>query len=82
MRRFKPLFVSSAVLTWSVVGLAQDPVKVDPSHYKVVLENAAVRILKIDYAPGSKSVMHQHPDAIAVLLSGGQDAVHDARRQD
>lgn len=72
MRRLKLWFVCSAVLTGSVVILAQDPVKVDSSHYKVVLENPAVRILKIDYAPGSKSVMHQHPDAIAVLLSAAK----------
>ena len=72
MRMLKPLFVSSAVLIWSVVALAQDPVKVDSAHYKLVWENAAVRLLKIDYAPGGKSVMHQHPDAIAVLLSAAK----------
>jgi quercetin dioxygenase-like cupin family protein len=47
-------------------------VKVDATHYKVILENASVRVLKIDYAPGSKSVMHQHPDAIVVPLSASK----------
>jgi quercetin dioxygenase-like cupin family protein len=56
-------------LSWSGFALAQDPVKVDPAHYKVLLENATVRVLKVDYAPGAKSVPHQHPDAIAVPLS-------------
>ena len=48
---------------------AQDPVKVDAKHYKVVFENSQVRVLKITYAPGEKSVMHEHPDAVAVFLS-------------
>ena len=53
-------------------ALAQDPAKVDPTHYKVVFENASVRVLKIDYAPGSKSTMHQHPDAIVVPLAASK----------
>lgn len=50
---------------------AQDPVKVDAKHYKVVLENAQVRVLRITYAAGEKSVMHEHPDAVAVFVTGG-----------
>jgi quercetin dioxygenase-like cupin family protein len=61
-------FVACAVLGTGVALFAQDPVKVDPTHYKVLLENAAVRVLRISYAPGTKSVMHQHPDAIVVAL--------------
>src|SRR5436190_21171919 len=59
----------------SVVGaspaLAQDPVKVDPKHYKVEFENEQVRVLRISYAPGEKSVMHQHPNSVAVFLTDG-----------
>jgi quercetin dioxygenase-like cupin family protein len=72
MRRFKALFAVSTVLAWSAVAVAQDPVKVDSAHYKVVFENASVRLLKIDYAPGAKSVMHQHPDSLVVLLGPGK----------
>jgi len=50
---------------------AQDPVKVDPDHYKVMLENDQVRVLRIHYGPHEKSVMHQHPGAVAVFLSDG-----------
>lgn len=57
------------VLLWSGPALAQDAVKVDPTHYKVLFENASVRVLKITYAPGAKSVMHQHPDTLVVPLS-------------
>jgi len=45
---------------------AEDPVKVDPRHYK---ENERVRVLRIKYGPGEKSVMHSHPEAIAVFLT-------------
>jgi len=50
---------------------AQDPVKVDPAHYKVILDNPSVRVLRITYPAGSKSVMHEHPDAMVFMLSGG-----------
>ena len=48
---------------------AEDPVKVDPRHYKVEIENERVRVLRIKYGPGEKSVMHSHPEAIAVFLT-------------
>ncbi len=51
-------------------ALAQDPVKVDPKHYKVEFENAQVRVLRIHYGPHEKSVMHEHPGAVAVFLTG------------
>lgn len=50
--------------------LAQDdPTEVDPQHYSVVFENDTVRVLRITYGPGEKSVMHYHPDAVAVALT-------------
>ena len=64
MKVSKALSVFPLVLLWSSAALAQDPVKVDPTHYKVLLDNPSVRVLKVDYAPGAKSTMHQHPDSI------------------
>ncbi len=51
------------------VTFAQDPVKVDSKHYSVLFENDEVRVLRITYGPGEKSVMHDHPDAVAVYLT-------------
>jgi len=48
---------------------AQDPVKVDPKHYKVEFENEQVRVLRIRYGRGEKSVMHEHPASVAVFLT-------------
>jgi len=49
--------------------LAQDPVQVDSKHYKVVAENNDVRVLRIKYGPGEKSVMHFHPESVAVFMT-------------
>src|ERR1700761_5493538 len=57
-------FVSSA-------ALAQDATKVDPKHYKVITENAQVRVLRIHYGPHETSVSHSHPDSVVTYLTDG-----------
>ncbi len=52
--------------------LAQDPTKVDSKHYKVEFENSKVRILRVHYGPHEKSVMHRHPDSIAIFPNDGK----------
>ena len=68
MKALRTVSVVSLVLLGSAAIVAQDAVKVAPTHYKVLLDNASVRVLKIEYAPGEKSAMHQHPDSIVVPL--------------
>lgn len=68
--RIRLLSMTSLAILAST-AMAQDPVKVDPNHYKVVLENDQVRVLRVHYGPHEKSVMHQHPGAVAVFLSDG-----------
>jgi oxalate decarboxylase/phosphoglucose isomerase-like protein (cupin superfamily) len=68
MKRIILAVVALAAMVAPAVLRAQDPVKVDAKHYTVVFENDAVRVLRIHYAPGEKSVMHSHPDAVAVFL--------------
>ncbi len=46
-----------------------DSVAVDPKHYTVEFQNDRVRILRIKYGPGEKSVMHAHPANVAVFLT-------------
>jgi quercetin dioxygenase-like cupin family protein len=72
MKTWRNLSFVSVVLLLSGVVLAQDPVTVAPTHYKVLADNASVRVLKISYAPGEKSAMHQHPDAIVVPLAASK----------
>ncbi len=70
MRRL--LFLALFVLAVAVPALAQDATKVDSKHYKVEFENARVRILRVKYGPHEKSVMHRHPDAIAIFQNDGR----------
>ncbi|PYV92014.1 MAG: cytoplasmic protein [Acidobacteria bacterium] len=51
---------------------ADDPVITDPRHYKIEFENDRVRVIRIKYGPGEKSVMHSHPESVTVFLSDAQ----------
>ena len=53
-------------------ALAQDPVKVDSKHYSVEFENAQVRVLRVKYGPHEKSVMHRHPNLVAIFQTDAQ----------
>ncbi|MFI5166993.1 MAG: cupin domain-containing protein [Thermoanaerobaculales bacterium] len=55
-------FVARAVL-------AEDPVKVAPNVYKVILENEHVRVLSVTLKPGEKSPMHSHPANVVYTLN-------------
>jgi quercetin dioxygenase-like cupin family protein len=70
MRRV--LYLSLFLFACAVPALAQDPVEVDSKHYKVEFENANVRVLRVTVGPGEKSIMHQHPDAVAIFQTNGR----------
>lgn len=67
------MFVAAALATSAFIApaFAQDPAKVDAKHYKVEFENDQVRVLRIKYGVKEKSVMHEHPGAVAVFLTDG-----------
>ncbi len=67
MRR--ALFLALFVMAVAVPALAQDPVKLDSKHYKVEFENSQVRVLRINYGPHEKSVMHRHPNSVAIFVT-------------
>src|SRR6266478_503801 len=70
MRRL--LLLALFALTVAVPVLAQDAVKVDPKHYKVEFENRTVRVLRVKYGPHEKSVMHRHPNSVAIFQTDGR----------
>ena len=72
MRRILLSVPALLLLATAAPALAQDPLKVDAKHYKLEFENDQVRVLRINYGPHEKSVMHEHPDAFAVFLTDGQ----------
>jgi beta-alanine degradation protein BauB len=68
MRALRLLTALSLAAMWHVSAAAQDPVKVDAAHYKVLVDNPSVRVLRISYAAGGKSTLHQHPDSVVIPL--------------
>ena len=64
------------LLACAAPAFAQDPVKVDPDHYKIVLNNSSVRVLRVHYGPHEKSVMHWHPNSVAIPQSNGRVSFH------
>ncbi len=50
-------------------SLAADPCIVDSRHYQVELEDDRVRVVRVRYGPHEKSVMHSHPELVAVFLT-------------
>lgn len=84
MRAKIALYVAAVCLCCAAILSAQDAVKVDPKHYSVVSENDQVRILKVHYGPHEKSVMHSHPNTVAVFLTDakGTFTFPDGKKQD
>jgi quercetin dioxygenase-like cupin family protein len=52
-------------------GLAQDPTKAEPTHYKLAFENEYVQVVNVHYGPHEKSSLHAHPGGVVVVLTGG-----------
>ena len=76
----KSILLVACLLVVPAAVAAQDPVKVDPKHYKVSYEDATIRVLRITYGPHEKSVMHEHPfGTCAIFLTDahGQFAAPD-----
>ena len=49
--------------------ISLDPVKLDPQHHLVPLENDRVRVLRTILEPHLKSPMHEHPHYVVVYLT-------------
>jgi len=47
----------------------RDPLTTDPGLYRVVFENARVRVLEYRDEPGDATHVHGHPDSVMVTLS-------------
>jgi quercetin dioxygenase-like cupin family protein len=70
---YRLLFSALFVLVIAVpAALAQDATKVDAKHYKIEFQNSRVRIVRAHYGPHEKSVMHSHPDLVAIFQTDGR----------
>ena len=72
------------VVCLASTALAQDPVKADANHYKVEFENDQVRVLRVKVGPKEKSIMHRHPNAVAIFMTdaNGKFTFPDGKTQE
>ena len=61
--------MSSGLLAQQGTKPVPDAVTADPAHYSVSFENELVRLLRVRYGPGEKSVMHRHSANCSVFLT-------------
>jgi hypothetical protein len=71
---------------------AQDPAKLAPQSYKVILDNNDARVIDYHLKPGEKEPLHSHPSGVLVYyftdatmrvtLPGGEIAVSNNRAGD
>ena len=69
---FKNIFIGIAFVVatfFSTATVGEDAVKADPQHYTVEFENDRVRVIRIKYGPGEKSVMHTHGPHVTIFLT-------------
>jgi quercetin dioxygenase-like cupin family protein len=58
-------------VSFSSLLSAQDPTKVEPTHYKLAFENEYVQVVNVHYGPHEKSSLHAHPGGVVVVLTAG-----------
>jgi quercetin dioxygenase-like cupin family protein len=67
----RPFFAALLVLFLCTAAFAQDPTKVEPTHYKLAFENEYVQVVSVHYGPHEKSNLHAHPGGVVVVLTAG-----------
>lgn len=66
------LFATAIVVGTGAFAFAQDPVKLSPKMYTVLLDNESVRVLEFRCKPGEKEPMHSHPALVAYWLTAAK----------
>src|ERR687897_162730 len=61
--------------------MAEDPVRSNPELYRVVMENARVRVLEYRDRPGDRTAPHGHPDSVMITLTSFRRRLVHGERQ-
>jgi quercetin dioxygenase-like cupin family protein len=61
-----------ALMVAAGTAWAQDPVKVAPKNFKVLVDNDRVRVLDFHSKAGEKIGMHSHPDCVIYRFTAGK----------
>ena len=73
------LFLAALMCLTPVAVKAQDAVNADPKHFKVVLENPQVRVLRFTLGPHETSATHEHlRPHVEVQLTDSKDKEIDS----
>ena len=67
----RPFCAALSGFFFCAVALAQDPTKVEPTHYKLAFENEYVQVVNVHYGPHEKSGLHAHMGGVVVVLTSG-----------
>jgi beta-alanine degradation protein BauB len=67
----RAVFCAFVVVLLSISVFGQDPLKVEPSHYKLAFENEFVQVVNVHYGPHEKSSLHSHMGGVVVVLTAG-----------
>ena len=62
------LLAAVAFAVSTKMASAQDPAKLAPQNYKVLLENDKLRVIEYRLRPGEKEPMHSHPSGVVVYF--------------
>lgn len=68
--RFARMLITVGMLATSR-GWSQDPIKVEPNHYKLAFENEYVQVVYIHYGPHERSSLHEFLAGVIVNLTEG-----------
>ena len=66
------LMTAGVTVVVSKPTMAQDPMKLSPKIYRLLLENDRVRVLEYHSKPGDKEPMHSHPPNLLYVLSASK----------
>ena len=55
----------------------RDAVQADPQHYTIEAEDDRVRVLRVRYGAGERSVLHSHPALAAIFLTDAHVRFND-----
>ena len=69
MNAGRPVLLSLLALALPSALFAQDPVALAPSLYKVEIDNAWVRVVRLTVPPHTRTPAHRHPNEVIVSLS-------------
>ncbi len=65
----RQIMVAACVCWLVAAAVAQDPMKAEPTHYRLSFQNEHVEVISVHYGPHEKSGLHDHPGGVVVALT-------------